>query len=134
MKIILNDWNMVKMFFIVGLGSFLGGGSRYLVQQFFARQFPEPFPVGTLVVNIVGSLIIGIVFGLSERSNLLSNEMRIFLATGICGGFTTFSSFSIENYAMLKDGQYFYIFCYVGLSLFIGFLATFTGIQLIKIF
>ena len=122
------------MFLIAGLGSFFGGGFRYLVQQFFIRQFPEPFPVGTLVVNILGCFIIGIIFSLSERTNLLSNEMRMFLAVGLCGGFTTFSSFSLENFAMLRDGQYFYIFSYVGLSIFLGFLATYLGIQIIKIF
>ena len=124
---------MTKMFFIVGFGSFLGGGSRYLTQQFVAKQFASPFPYGTLLVNILGCFLIGIVFSLSEKANVISNEMRIFLATGFCGGFTTFSSFSLENLSLMKDGEYFYVFAYTGLSVFIGFTATYLGIQLIKI-
>jgi CrcB protein len=121
------------MFFIVGLGSFLGGGARYLTQQFVAKQFSAPFPFGTLIVNILGCFLIGIIFSLSEKSNLISTEIRLFLATGFCGGFTTFSTFSLENLGMLADGEYFFVFAYVGLSVFIGFLATYLGIQLIKI-
>ena len=123
---------MIKMFFIVGLGSFLGGGSRYLTQQFITKQFSTPFPYGTLIVNILGCFLIGIIFSLSEKANLLSTELRMFLATGFCGGFTTFSTFSLENYGLLRDGQFFYVFMYVGLSVFVGFLATYLGIQFIK--
>ena len=125
---------MLKMFLIVGLGSFLGGGSRYLAQQFISKQIVDPFPYGTLFVNILGCFLIGIIYALSEKTNAFSNEIRIFLATGFCGGFTTFSSFSIENYSLLKDGQYFYVFAYVGLSIILGFLATYLGIITIKTF
>ncbi len=124
---------MIKMFMLAGLGSFFGGGSRYLAQQFIAKQFEAPFPYGTLFVNILGSFIIGIVFALSEKANIMSAEIRIFLATGFCGGFTTFSSFSLENYSMLKDGEFFYVFGYMGLSILLGLLATYFGILLIKI-
>jgi CrcB protein len=122
------------MFFLVGLGSFLGGGSRFLAQQFMAKQFPSPFPYGTFLVNIVGCFIIGLIFALSEKADVISAEMKLFLATGFCGGFTTFSSFSLENFGLLRDGQYLYVFAYVGLSIFLGFLATYLGILLIKIF
>jgi fluoride exporter len=125
---------MIKMFFIVGFGSFIGGGSRYLAQQFITKQFPSPFPYGTFIVNIVGCFIIGLIFALSEKADVISTEMRLLLATGFCGGFTTFSSFSLENFGLLRDGQYFHVFAYVGLSIFVGFLATYLGILLIKIF
>jgi fluoride exporter len=124
---------MSKMFLIVGFGSFIGGGFRYLAQQFIAKQIATPFPYGTLIVNIIGCFLIGIIYSLSEKADVLSTELRLFLATGFCGGFTTFSSFSLENYGLLKDGQYLYVFAYVGLSIFIGFLATYLGILLIKI-
>jgi fluoride exporter len=123
---------MTKMFFIVGLGSFIGGGLRFLAQQFIIKQFPSPFPYGTLIVNILGCFIIGIIFALSEKVDIISPSMKLFLATGFCGGFTTFSSFSLENYGLLRDGQFLYVFAYVGLSIFIGFLATYLGIVLIK--
>jgi fluoride exporter len=123
---------MTKMFFIVGLGSFIGGGLRFLAQQFITKQFPSPFPYGTMLVNIMGCFIIGLIFALSEKADIISPGMKLFLATGFCGGFTTFSSFSLENYGLLRDGQFLYVFAYVGLSVFIGFLATYLGILLIK--
>jgi fluoride exporter len=125
---------MAKMFLIVGFGSFFGGGSRYLVQQYITKQIPSSFPYGTLIVNIIGCFIIGLIFALSEKADVISTEMRLLLATGFCGGFTTFSSFSLENLGLLRDGQYFYVFAYIGLSIFAGFLATYLGMLLIKIF
>lgn len=123
---------MFKMFLIVGIGSFFGGGLRFLTQQFLAKVISIPFPFGTMTVNIVGSLIIGIIFGLSLKNDMVSLNMKLLLATGFCGGFTTFSSFSLETLNLLKDGQFFYAFSYVGISILIGFFATFVGIQLIK--
>ena len=78
-------------------------------------------------------MVIGIIFGYSERMHL-SNEWRLFLATGICGGFTTFSAFSIETFALLRGGQSLQAFAYIGLSIILGLLATFTGINIQKIF
>ncbi len=123
---------MTKFFFIVGAGSFLGGGTRYLVQQLVAKHFASPMPYGTLVVNILGSFIIGILFALSEKTNVLSNEMRLFLATGFCGGFTTFSAFSLENINLLREGSHFYVLGYVSLSVVLGFSATYLGLILAK--
>jgi CrcB protein len=120
------------MFLIVGFGSFIGGGSRYLAQQCIARQIPVPFPYGTLLVNILGCFLIGILYSLGQKANVLSAEAKIFLATGFCGGFTTFSTFSLDCYGLLKDGQHLYVLTYVGLSVFIGFLATYLGILLFK--
>jgi CrcB protein len=124
---------MLKMFFIVGFGSFIGGGSRFLAQQFITKQIPIPFPYGTLIVNILGCFIIGILYSLEHKANIISTEAKLLLVTGFCGGFTTFSSFSIDCYGLLKDGQYFYILAYVCLSVIVGFLATYLGILLIKI-
>ncbi len=123
----------MRIIILIGIGSFIGGILRYLTTIFVQSKFLSTFPYGTLTVNILGSLIIGIVFGLSEKANL-SPEWRLFLATGICGGFTTFSAFSFETMAMLQDGQYFYGLSYVGLSILFGLLAVFLGLSLIKIF
>lgn len=125
---------MFKAFLIVGLGSFFGGGSRYLTQQFLTKITSIPFPLGTLTVNILGSLIIGIIFGLSAKTNLISNELKLLLATGFCGGFTTFSSFSLETFTLFADGEYMYAFTYIGTTIFIGFAATYIGVQLIRAF
>ncbi|MEN8125094.1 MAG: fluoride efflux transporter CrcB [Bacteroidota bacterium] len=123
----------MRIIVLIGIGSFIGGVLRYLTTLFVQTKFLSTFPFGTLTVNILGSLIIGIVFGLSEKMNL-SPEWRLFLATGICGGFTTFSAFSFETLAMLQDGQYFYGLGYVGLSILFGLLAVFLGMSLFKLF
>ncbi len=124
---------MLKIFLLVGLGSFFGGGARFLVQQYFAKFYITSFPIGTLVVNILGCFLIGIIFSLSEKTTLISSEMRLLLATGFCGGFTTFSSFSLDSLSLLKAGQIFYLVGYVGASVILGFLATYAAIQIIKL-
>jgi CrcB protein len=83
---------------------------------------------------MLGCLLIGIIYGLSVKGNLLSTEMRLFLAVGLCGGFTTFSSFASENLILLKDGNFFYFALYTGLSVFLGLMATYFGNIIIKIF
>ena len=83
-----------------------------------------------LVVNITGSFIIGIVFALSIKEAGLSNNWKLFLATGICGGFTTFSAFSLENMGLLQSGKYGMAFTYIALSIVLGIVATFLGYQL----
>lgn len=129
----VNSVYMLKIILLAGSGSFIGGILRYLTQLLFSKFFPGSFPVGTLVVNIIGSFLIGVIFSLSEKSDIISQESKIFLAVGICGGFTTFSSFSIENLFLLRDGQYVQMMIYTLLSVFLGLSATFTGFQLIKI-
>jgi CrcB protein len=121
----------MKIILVIGIGSFIGGISRYLLTQFIQNKFLSTYPFGTLCVNIIGCLLIGVVFGLSERGNI-SMEWRLFLATGILGGFTTFSSFSNETVSLLRDGQYWFAFSYVGASVLIGLIATIIGISLIK--
>lgn len=123
---------MMKYFLIVGIGSFFGGGFRFLVQQYLTEKAGNGFPFGTLVVNIAGSFILGMLFALANKTNLISNELRLLLATGFCGGFTTFSTFSLENINMLRDGQIFNVFLYTGVSIFFGFFATYLAIQLFK--
>lgn len=80
-----------------------------------------------MIVNIAGCLLIGVIFGISERSDILSPEVRMFLTVGFCGGFTTFSAFAYENIAMLKDGNFLYFSLYTGLSVFLGLLAVNMG-------
>jgi len=121
----------MKIVLLVGLGSFIGGICRYLVSLVIQNKFLSTFPYGTLAVNIIGCFLIGVIYGFSERGNM-NAEWRIFLATGIMGGFTTFSSFSNETVGMLRDAQYWAAFSYIALSVFIGLAATFVGISLIK--
>jgi len=105
---------------------------RYLVQYFVEKGMSSTFPLGTLIANIAGSFIIGIVFALAEKGNLLSAEWRIFLAVGICGGFTTFSTFAYENHIYLKGGDYFGFLPYIIVTFILAISAVFLGMYASK--
>jgi len=124
---------MFKILLIIGSGSFFGGILRYLISYYLQEKFLTSFPLGTLTVNIIGCFLIGVIFGLSDSRNLFTYEMRIFLSIGFCGGFTTFSTFSNETIALLRDGEFFYAITYIFISLFICLLSTYLGIIITKI-
>ncbi len=121
----------MRILLLIGTGSFIGGVLRYSLSQFIQTKFLSAFPFGTLGVNILGCFAIGLVFGLSERTNM-SPEMRLFLATGICGGFTTFSAFSNETFSLMRDGQLLYASAYITSSILFGIFATFLGYSILK--
>lgn len=122
----------MKILLLIGTGSFIGGVLRYVLSQFIQTKSLSTFPFGTLGVNIIGCFAIGIVFALSEKTNM-SPEMRLFLATGICGGFTTFSAFSNETFSLMRDGQLLYASAYITSSVLFGVFATFFGYALLKL-
>ena len=117
---------------LVGVGGFVGSIARYLVAVLFANQMSSVFPFATLAVNIVGCFVIGVLFALSDRGNILSPEWRVLLTTGFCGGFTTFSTFSYESLRLIQGGEYLYVALYVLASVVIGLAATYVGIIVIK--
>lgn len=123
----------MKILLFIGSGSFLGGIARYLLSRSIQNTVITSFPLGTFWVNITGCFLIGLIYGLSDRGTPISNELRLFLAVGFCGGFTTFSTFSNENLALLRDGSILYFSLYAGLSVFLGLLVTFGGHALTKI-
>jgi fluoride exporter len=123
---------MDRSILLVGVGGFVGSVARYLVAILFSSQISSVFPFATLTVNIVGCFLIGILFALSDRGNVLSPEWRILLTTGFCGGFTTFSTFSYESLRLMQDGEYLYLAAYVLISVFIGLTATYLGIALVR--
>lgn len=124
---------MIKTLLYIGTGGFLGSISRFLVSRMMQNNFPSVFPFGTLVVNITGCLLIGLIYGFSERSSLLTSGWKMFLAAGFCGGFTTFSTFANENLALLRDGDFFHFLIYTGLSVFLGIAATFLGVIITRV-
>ncbi|AWI25714.1 fluoride efflux transporter CrcB [Flavobacterium pallidum] len=116
----------MKIIFAIGFGSFIGGILRYLLSGMIQAKAAGAFPYGTLSVNITGCLLIGIVYGFADKGGM-TTDWRLFLATGILGGFTTFSAFSYETFDLLRNGQAFSALSYVATSIFIGVLATFCG-------
>ena len=120
---------MIKSFLLVGLGGSIGAILRYLIIVIWKT---ENFPYNTLFINIVGSLLIGIVFALSEKTDLINENIKLFLATGICGGFTTFSTFSAENFQLIKSGEYTIAALYIFASLALCIAATFIGFKIIN--
>lgn len=124
---------MWKEALIVGLGGGLGSISRFLSQKGVERFMDSSFPMGTFVVNVVGSLIIGIVYEMASRGNLLTPEVRLFLAVGFCGGFTTFSSFAYNNLTLINEKLWQFLFLNVGGSVFAGILAVYLGIVLVRV-
>jgi CrcB protein len=122
----------MRILLIIGAGGSLGSIARYLSQQGISKVLPVIFPFGTFAVNIVGCFLIGIFYALADRGNAITPEWRFFFATGFCGGFTTFSTFSYEAFNLLKEEQYFFLSLYTCLSVIIGILATFLAITLIR--
>ena len=122
------NYRSMKIILAIGIGSCIGGISRYQLTQLIQSKFLSTYPFGTLGVNIIGCFCIGLVFGLSERGNI-NMEWRLFLATGILGGFTTFSSFSNETVSLLRDGQYWLSFSYISSSVIFGVVATFYSLS-----
>lgn len=114
----------------IAVGSALGGVSRYMMGGALQQRFGLAFPIGTLVVNIVGSLLLGFILRLALGGTQVSPETRIFLTTGFCGGFTTFSTFTYDTALMFESGQYRRAALYVTLSVGLSLVATFAGFAL----
>ena len=116
---------------------FIGGGIGSILRFIIAKYLNSPvtgIPYGTFAANIIGSLLIGIILGLAAKNDALSSNQTLFLATGFCGGFTTFSAFAYENHVFLKSGDFFSFALYTIASFILGFLAVFFGMYLVKFF
>lgn len=122
---------MIKLALIVGIGGFFGSAGRYCIQVLFVRLLPGITTSGTFVANILGCFIIGILMGFSSK---IEKEWWAFLASGFCGGFTTFSAFCLENNQYFINGNSLHAIIYIFLSIVVGLLATFLGLLLGKLF
>ena len=120
-------------FILVLIGGAIGSGSRYLFSNYITKTYPATFPYGTFAVNIIGCLLIGVIYGATERLHVASPQWRLFLATGLCGGFTTFSAFAYENIQLLQSGNYLTFSLNTIGSCVFGFTAVFLGVLLTKI-
>ena len=121
----------MKQFLLVFVGGGFGSVLRYLIGKYL-NSTENGIPYGTFAANILGSLLIGIILGLAAKNDTLSQNQTLLLATGFCGGFTTFSTFAYENHVFLKSGDFTSFALYTIASFIIGFLAVFAGMYLVK--
>lgn len=117
---------------LVLIGSAVGGMMRYITSALIQHKIGSKFPLGTFTVNLIGCFIIGVIFSIAAKNAQGSDDMKLLLATGFCGGFTTFSAFALENIELFRSGNYATAFAYVVLSVMLGILATFTGTLMFK--
>jgi CrcB protein len=124
--------DIIKNTLFIGCGSFIGGGARYLV-SIALNTVGKGFPWGTLVVNLVGCLAIGLIWGFFSKTSSEGNSWALFLMVGVCGGFTTFSTFSKEALVMLQTGNIMGLLAYIGISVIIGVALVAAGYYLVRL-
>jgi CrcB protein len=117
----------VKLLWYVAIGSALGGVARFGLSGFIQQRVGPGFPMGTLVINITGSFLLGMLMRYTLQSEIVSPEVRTMLTTGFCGGYTTFSTFTYETAMLLEDGEYGRASLYIGASVAIALLGMFLG-------
>lgn len=121
---------MLRNILIVGAGSFIGGALRYVFSLLL--KYTGGFPWATFIVNLLGCLIIGLLWGLFTRFTNVSQQLILFLSVGFCGGFTTFSTFSKESFQLIQSGNWLYFSLYVAGSIVLGILLVASGYQIAK--
>lgn len=125
---------MLRSILVVGAGGFIGTVARFLISRYFQENISSVFPWGTFTVNLIGCLLIGIIYGISEKGDFLSADLRLFLTVGICGGFTTFSTLANDSFLLLRQDEWIRFALYTSLSFFLGLLAVYAGRFMIKLF
>ena len=113
---------------IIGLGGFLGSTLRYVTVRLVDSKLNALFPYGTLTVNIVGSFLLGLIYMLALRKVGLTENTRLFLGVGFCGGFTTFSAFVLENFSLMQQKLLGTSLLYISVSVVAGILALAAGV------
>ena len=121
----------MKSVLIVFLGGGLGSIFRYLINLLIKNQEGE-FPINTFLVNMVGSFLIGILFGYLNENNYVNNNVMLFLVIGFCGGLTTFASFTYDSYELISFGKIFFLIIYNFLSILIGVALVYFGLWVSK--
>jgi len=124
----------MRTLLLIGVGGMLGSIARYLTGQLFSKYLSLNLPMGTLVVNIIGAFLVGLIIGIGERNEWFSEPWHFFLAIGFCGSFTTFSTFAYENYELMKEGHIGTMVFYISISLIAGILFTWGGYEMSKWF
>lgn len=122
----------MKTLIYIAIGGAIGSVARYLLSKTIQQHWVGAFPWGTMAVNLLGCLLIGILYGLFEKHNILSADMRLLLMVGICGGFTTFSTFMNESLSLMRGGEMLLCALYIGGSVALGLVAVYLGQMIIR--
>lgn len=123
---------MIKTLFVIGLGGAIGSMLRYLTSVFVARFWENHFPLATFITNAIGCFLIGLFIGLLEKHQLTNSDLKWFLITGFCGGYTTFSAFGYENFNLFHNQNMTTAFTYIASSVIIGLIAVWFGLFVAK--
>ena len=123
---------MFKTILYIAIGGAIGSVLRYLTSVFVNKYWANQFPLATLLTNVLGCLIIGFLIGILEKNNLANSNLKWFLITGFCGGYTTFSTFGYENYSLFQSNNSLLAFGYIALSILLGIFAVWLGLFIAK--
>ncbi len=115
-------------FFWIGIGGFVGANLRYLLQKWTAEQWGASFPYGTLLINVTGSFILGLFITLVTERVAVAPHWRAGIAVGLLGGYTTFSSFTVETLSLIQGGRWLSAGLYLGGNVVLGLVFAFAGI------
>ena len=123
---------MFKSILLVGLGGAVGSIFRYLSSLLITKYFNSIFPIATFTVNIIGCFLIGLIFGYMEKEQIANDAVKYLFITGFCGGYTTFSTFAIENIGLLQEQHTLTAFAYIAASVITGLFAVWLGLLIFK--
>ena len=127
------EMNTMFKTILIGLAGLTGTLLRYWLSGLVARQYGETFPWGTMAVNMIGCLLTGAIFYLTEERFLISPTLRTMILIGLMGGFTTFSSYGLQTFTLLRDGEFGLATLNIGVSNVLGLLLVWAGYALVKV-